>query len=57
MTKQVLCGDIKIGGDAPVSIQSMTNVDSRDERALLRQITQLKDAGCQIIRVANPDME
>ncbi|HKK95905.1 MAG TPA: flavodoxin-dependent (E)-4-hydroxy-3-methylbut-2-enyl-diphosphate synthase [Anaerovoracaceae bacterium] len=57
MTKQVLCGDIKIGGDAPVSIQSMTNVDSRDERALLRQITQLKDAGCQIIRVAIPDME
>ena len=57
MTKQVICGDIKIGGGAPISIQSMTNVDSRDEKALLRQINELKDVGCQIVRIAIPDLD
>jgi (E)-4-hydroxy-3-methylbut-2-enyl-diphosphate synthase len=55
MTKQVNCGGVLIGGGAPVSIQSMTNVDTRDERALLGQIKQLSDAGCDIVRVAIPD--
>ena len=49
-TRQVRCGDVLIGGGAPVSIQSMTNVDSRDERALTEQIARLADAGCQIVR-------
>ena len=40
-----------------MSVQSMTNVDSRNEAALLRQIEQLQDAGCQIVRVAVFDME
>ncbi len=57
MTKQVNCGGVAIGGDAPITIQSMTNVDSRDEKALLEQIARLEDAGCQIIRMAVPDME
>ncbi len=55
--RQVRCGDIIIGGGAPVSIQSMTNVDSRDEKALIKQIARLKDAGCQIVRIAVHDME
>lgn len=57
MTKQVNCGGVAIGGGAPITIQSMTNVDSRDEKALLEQIARLEDAGCQIIRMAVPDME
>ena len=55
MTKQVNCGGVLIGGGAPVSIQSMTNVDTRDEKALLRQINELEQAGCQIVRVTVPD--
>ena len=57
MRKSVYCGNIKIGGGAPISIQSMTNVDSRDERGLLAQIDRLTAAGCEIIRIAVPDME
>ncbi len=57
MSKTVYCGDIQIGGGAPVSIQSMTNVDTRDTEVLVRQIDQLADAGCQIVRCAIPDME
>ena len=57
MKKQIKCGRVLIGGGAPVSVQSMTNVDSRDEAALLRQIDALEAAGCDIVRVAIPDME
>ena len=41
-TRQVRCGDVLIGGGAPVSIQSMTNVDSRDEHALTEQIVRMQ---------------
>lgn len=57
MRKQVKCGNVLIGGGAPISIQSMTNVDSKDEAALLTQIDQLTKAGCDIVRIAIPDME
>ena len=57
MTKQVNCGGILIGGDAPISIQSMTNVDTRDTRSLVRQIDELADAGCDIVRCAIPDIQ
>lgn len=57
MKKSVMCGDVKIGGGAPVSIQSMTNVDTRDTAALVRQIKELQEVGCQIVRAAIPDME
>ena len=56
-TRQVRCGDVLIGGGAPVSIQSMTNVDSRDAHALTEQIARLADAGCQIVRISVPDAE
>lgn len=55
MTKQVRCGRVLIGGGAPVSIQSMTNVDTRDREKLLTQIKGLEAAGCDIVRVAIPD--
>ena len=57
MSRKVYCGDVAIGGGAPVSIQSMTNTDTRDTDALVRQIRELADAGCQIVRCAIPDME
>jgi len=56
MTRQVNCGEVLIGGGAPVSIQSMTNVDTRDTDRLVRQIDELADAGCEIVRCAIPDM-
>ena len=57
MSLKVYCGDVAIGGGAPVSIQSMTNVDTRDTDALVRQIEELADAGCDIVRCAVPDMD
>jgi (E)-4-hydroxy-3-methylbut-2-enyl-diphosphate synthase len=48
---------VKIGGNSPISVQSMTNTDTRDVRATARQIKELEKAGCEIIRVAVPDME
>ena len=57
MRKTVKCGNVVIGGGNPISIQSMTNVDSRDEKALRKQIDQLSAAGCDIVRIAIPDME
>ena len=57
MKRTVYCGDVKIGGGAPVSIQSMTNTPTADVKASLEQIARLRDAGCQIIRLAVPDMD
>ena len=49
-------GGVKIGGDNPVAIQSMCNNDTRDVKATVNQIHELENAGCEIIRVAVPDM-
>ena len=57
MTKQISVGGVLIGGGAPVSIQSMTNTRTDDVQATLAQIRALATAGCDIIRVAVPDME
>ena len=57
VTKALYVGDVKIGGDAPVSVQSMTKTDTRDVTATIRQIRELEEAGCEIIRSAVPDME
>ena len=56
-TRQIKVGKVKIGGDAPISVQSMTTTDTRDVKATVEQICQLEQAGCEIIRVAVPDME
>ena len=57
MTKQISVGGVLIGGGAPVSIQSMTNTRTDDVQATLAQIRALAAAGCNIVRVAVPDME
>ncbi len=56
-TKPVAVGNLRIGGDAPISIQSMTNVDTHDVLACFGQIKSLEDAGCDIVRLAVPDIE
>ncbi len=56
-TRQIKVGKVKIGGDAPISVQSMTTTDTRNVTATVEQIHQLEAAGCEIIRVAVPDME
>jgi (E)-4-hydroxy-3-methylbut-2-enyl-diphosphate synthase len=55
-SKQIKVGDIAIGGGAPVSVQSMTTTDTRDVPASLAQIKTLAENGCEIIRLAVPDM-
>jgi len=57
MTKQINVGGVLIGGGAPVSIQSMTNTRTSDVEATLSQIRALAAAGCEIVRVAVPDMD
>ena len=56
-TRQVTVKTVKIGGDAPVSIQSMTKTDTTDVEATCRQIRALATAGCEIVRVAVPTIE
>ncbi len=56
-TREVQVGNVKIGGGNPVSIQSMCNTDTRDVKGTVKQILDLEHAGCEIIRVAVPDME
>ena len=56
MTRQISVGGVPVGGGAPVTIQSMTNTRTDDVEATLHQIRTLAAAGCEIIRVAVPDM-
>ena len=55
-TRQIHIGNVAVGGGAPVSVQSMTNTKTTDTEATLAQIRALKAAGCEIVRVAVPDM-
>ena len=57
ITKAINVGDVVVGGDAPISVQSMTKTDTRDVAATVAQIRGLEEAGCEIIRCAVPDME
>jgi (E)-4-hydroxy-3-methylbut-2-enyl-diphosphate synthase len=54
---QIQLGDVKVGGDAPITVQSMTKTDSRDVSATVHQIWALEAAGCEIVRVAVPVRE
>ncbi len=56
ITRQISVGKIKIGGGAPVSVQSMTNTKTTDTKSTVEQILKLQAAGCDIVRVAVPDM-
>ena len=56
LTKEVNIGGLKMGGMNPVIIQSMCNTDTRDVDATVKQILALEEAGCELVRVAIPDM-
>lgn len=57
VSRQVKVGNIKIGGDAPIAIQSMLNAPASDFDGNLKQLKALENAGCEIVRMAVPDME
>ena len=57
MTKRIACGNLFIGGDAPVTIQSMVTKNTHDIEACVNQIKALVGAGCEIVRLAVPDGE
>ena len=56
-SRQISIGDVKIGGGAPVSVQSMTITDTRDVKATVDEIKRLEVVGCDLVRVAVPDMD
>ncbi|MBI2303714.1 MAG: flavodoxin-dependent (E)-4-hydroxy-3-methylbut-2-enyl-diphosphate synthase [Chloroflexi bacterium] len=56
ISKPLTIGDVPVGGGRPVVVQSMTNTDTRDALATVKQIHALEEAGCEIVRVAVPDM-
>src|SRR5690554_6823680 len=56
-SRQIMVGDVPIGGDAPIAVQSMTNTNTCDVDATVGQITALQDAGADIVRVSVPSME
>src|SRR5512136_381944 len=56
-TRQISIGPVKVGGNAPISVQSMTKTDTRDVRKTVHQIRRLEAAGCEIVRVAVVDEE
>lgn len=57
VSKPIWVGNVKVGGDAKITVQSMTKTDTRDVEATVKQIKGLEEVGCDIIRSAVPDME
>ncbi|MDP2731438.1 MAG: flavodoxin-dependent (E)-4-hydroxy-3-methylbut-2-enyl-diphosphate synthase [Dehalococcoidales bacterium] len=56
VSKPIQIGKVTVGGDAPIVVQSMTNTDTRDASSTIRQIKELEEADCELVRVAVPDM-
>ncbi len=56
-SRQIMVGDVPVGGDAPISVQSMTNTDTCDVDATVGQIKRIQDAGADIVRVSVPTMD
>ena len=56
-SRQIMVGNIPVGGDAPISVQTMTNTDGHDVRATLDQVIRAADAGADIVRISAPDQE
>ena len=57
ISRQIIVGGVPVGGGALVSVQSMTNTDTRDAASTIAQVLRLADAGCEIVRCAVPDMD
>ena len=56
-TKEINVGDLKIGGDNPISVQSMTNTLTKDVKSTVKQIIEIENAGADLVRVSCPDKE
>jgi len=56
-SRQIMVGNVPVGGDAPISVQSMTNTNTCDVDATVGQIKALEEAGADIVRVSVPSME
>ncbi|MBU2958682.1 flavodoxin-dependent (E)-4-hydroxy-3-methylbut-2-enyl-diphosphate synthase [Paracoccus sp. 1_MG-2023] len=56
-SRQIMVGNVPVGGDAPISVQTMTNTDGRDVRATLDQVIRAADAGADIVRISAPDQD
>ncbi len=56
-SKQIMVGNVPVGGDAPISVQSMTNTDTKDVAATVAQVKAIAEAGADIVRISIPDME
>lgn len=56
-TRQVMIGNVPVGGDAPIAVQSMCSTDTRDVDATMAQVNALEEAGCEIVRIAVPTKE
>lgn len=56
-TRKIWVGDVPVGGNSPISVQSMTNTDTDDVVSTVKQIHQLQDAGADIVRVSVPTLE
>ena len=54
-SRQIHVGNVEVGGDAPISVQSMTNTLTADAKATIEQVRQLEEAGADIVRVSCPD--
>ncbi len=57
MTRQISLGSVKVGGGSPITVQSMTKTDTRDIRATIEEVKRIELAGCDIVRLAVPDMD
>ena len=57
MTKKIVVGGVPVGGGSRIPVQSMTNTPAADAEATYRQIKRLESAGCDIIRIAVPDID
>ena len=55
--RQIMVGDVPVGGDAPIAVQSMTNTLTSDAQATIRQVNEIAEAGADIVRVSCPDKE
>ncbi|MFV0303703.1 MAG: flavodoxin-dependent (E)-4-hydroxy-3-methylbut-2-enyl-diphosphate synthase, partial [Paracoccus sp. (in: a-proteobacteria)] len=56
-SRQIMVGNVPVGGDAPISVQTMTNTDGHDVRATLAQVIAAADAGADIVRISAPDQD
>ena len=57
VSRQIFVGNVPVGGDAPISVQSMTNTDTCDVVATVAQVNAIAEAGADIVRISVPDMD